>query len=142
MTLTLVHAAATRFLVGLIWMVQVVHYPLFSRVGEAGFIAYEAAHTRLISFIVGPSMLVEGVCALVLFFAPPDGLDRWLPLVAGLVLAVVHGSTITLQVPAHGRLSESWDADVAARLLRTNWIRTIGWTVRGVLALVMVGAVA
>ena len=66
-------------------MVQVVHYPLFSKVGEAGFTAYEAAHTRLISYIVGPPMLVEGVCALILLFAPPDGLDRWLPLVAGLV---------------------------------------------------------
>ncbi|MFY0528690.1 hypothetical protein ACN28I_37835 [Archangium gephyra] len=28
----LAHAAATLFMVGLIWFVQVVHYPLFSRV--------------------------------------------------------------------------------------------------------------
>lgn len=142
MTLTLVHAAATWFLVGLIWTIQVVHYPLFGKVGEAGFVAYEAAHTRLISFVVGPAMLVEGIATLWLFFAPPDGLDRWLPLVAGLVLAAVHLSTITLQVPAHDRLSTGWDPAVADRLVRTNWIRTIGWSIRGVLALVMISAVA
>jgi hypothetical protein len=31
---------------------------------------------------------------------------------------------------------------VADRLVRTNWIRTIGWTIRGVLALFMIEAVA
>lgn len=141
-TVTLVHAAATWFLVGLIWIIQVVHYPLFARVGEDGFVAYEAAHTRLISLVVGPAMLVEGVATLWLFFAPPDGLTRALPLIAGLVLAGVHLSTITLQVPAHGRLEHGWDPIVADRLVRTNWIRTIGWTIRGVLALFMIEAVA
>ena len=65
-----------------------------------------------------------------------------LPLIAGLVLAGVHLSTITLQVPAHGRLEHGWDPIVADRLVRTNWIRTIGWTIRGVLALFMIEAVA
>ena len=72
-TVTLVHAAATWFLVGLIWIIQVVHYPLFARVGEDGFVAYEAAHTRLISLVVGPAMLVEGVATLWLFFPRPTG---------------------------------------------------------------------
>ena len=71
------------------------------------------------------------------------GCAGWtLPLIAGLVLAGVHLSTITLQVPAHGRLEHGWDPIVADRLVRTNWIRTIGWTIRGVLALFMVEAVA
>ena len=34
--LLLLHAAATLFMTGLIWFVQVVHYPLFARVGEDG----------------------------------------------------------------------------------------------------------
>lgn len=142
MTLTLVHAAATWFMVGLIWMVQVVHYPLFANVGGDGFVAYEAAHTRLISFIVGPPMAIEGVTALVLVAAPPDDVSRGLAFAAAAVLGVVHLSTVTLQVPAHRRLSSAWDPSVGDRLVATNWIRTIGWTIRGVLALVMVAAVA
>lgn len=31
--LLLVHAAATWAMVGLVWFVQVVHYPLFAQVG-------------------------------------------------------------------------------------------------------------
>ena len=75
-------------------------------------------------------------------FFPARRAARTLPLIAGLVLAGVHLSTITLQVPAHGRLEHGWDPVVANRLVRTNWIRTIGWTIRGVLALFMIEAVA
>jgi hypothetical protein len=41
-----VHLAATAAMVGLIWFVQVVHYPLFASVGADEFVAYENAHTR------------------------------------------------------------------------------------------------
>jgi hypothetical protein len=45
---------------------------------------------------------------------------------------------VFLQVPAHEGLSQRFDPDLTRRLVRTNWIRTIGWTARGVLAVVMV----
>lgn len=58
------HLAATAAMVGLIWFVQIVHYPLFALVGTAEFPRYEAAHTRSTSFVVGPAMAVEGISAL------------------------------------------------------------------------------
>ena len=131
------HAGATLAMVGLIWFVQIVHYPLFRMVGPASFVAYEAAHTRLTSYVVGPFMAVEGVTALVIAAAPPDDLSRVLPFLGLVLLAVIHGSTVLLQVPAHRALSEAWDEQVATRLVRTNWIRTIGWSLRGVLALAL-----
>ncbi len=54
------------FMVGVIWFVQVVHYPLFSRVGDSGFAAYSGAHSRLTGFVVGPPMLVEAATAVAL----------------------------------------------------------------------------
>lgn len=142
MTLALVHAAATWFLVGLIWVIQVVHYPLFAAVGPDRFVAYEEAHTRLITLVVGPPMAIEGVTALWLIADPPAGVGRGIPLLAACVLGLVHLSTVTLQVPAHRRLSLGWDAGVGRRLVRTNWFRTVGWTVRGVVAVWMVAMVA
>lgn len=138
----IVHLVATACMAGLIWFVQVVHYPLFVAVGADGFAAYERAHQRLTSFVVGPFMAVEGVTVLWLFFAPPAGLSRTLPLVGGLVLAVVHLSTVLLQVPEHGALSAGYDPARVARLVRTNWVRTVGWSARAVIAAVIVGAVA
>ncbi|MFZ4720497.1 MAG: hypothetical protein ACOYMR_13795 [Ilumatobacteraceae bacterium] len=132
-----VHLAATAAMVGLIWFVQVVHYPMFDAVGRGDFAAYEVRHQRLTSYVVGLPMATEGVTALVLFFAPPAGLGRALPFVGLVVLAVVLGSTVLLQVPAHERLNQGFDAAVHRRLVRTNWIRTVGWTLRGALAVAM-----
>ena len=57
---------------------------------------------------------------------------------AGLVLlALVHVSTVSLQVPAHRRLASGFDDAVAKRLVRSNWIRTAGWTARGGVAVAM-----
>jgi len=46
-------------LVGLIWFVQIVAYPLFARVGADAFPAYHEAHARLITFVVAPLMVLE-----------------------------------------------------------------------------------
>lgn len=60
----IVHLAATLSMVGLIWFVQIVHYPLFAYVGAEKFIAYEAAHARLTTWVVAPPMLTEALTAL------------------------------------------------------------------------------
>lgn len=136
-----VHLLATAAMVGLIWFVQVVHYPLFAAVGAERFLAYEAAHQRLTSYVVGPPMAVEGVTALALLVAAPDGVGRMWPLVGLALLAAIHASTVLLQVPAHGRLAQDGDPAVMRRLVRTNWIRTVGWSARAVVAVAMlVGA--
>jgi hypothetical protein len=54
------------------------------------------------------------------------------------LLALIHGSTVFVQVPAHGRLTGGFDLAVVRRLVRTNWIRTVGWTARTVAAASMV----
>lgn len=138
MLLLAVHLAATASMVGLIWFVQVVHYPLMAAVGADHFTDYERDHQRLTSLVVGPLMATEGVSAVWLAVAPPDGVGRALPLVGLALLAVIQASTVLLQVPQHAALSAGFDAVRHRRLVRTNWVRTIGWTARGVLAVAMV----
>ena len=140
--LLVVHLAATAAMCGLIWFVQVVHYALFDGVGAERFVEYEARHTRAVSWVVGPFMAVEGVSALLISATLHDEVGLVLVGAGLLLLAVIHASTVVLQVPAHGRLSSGYDAAVAARLLRTNWIRTAGWTLRTVVAAAMIVAAA
>lgn len=132
------HLTATAAMVGTIWFVQIVHYPLFAAVGPDRFVAYEQRHTRLTAFVVGPPMAVEGVTALVLAWSPPGDLSRILPVLGLVLLAVVHASTVLLQVPRHQRLSVAHDDRTIATLVSTNWIRTAGWSARGALAVAMV----
>lgn len=136
--LVAVHLLATASMVGLIWFVQVVHYPLFDGVGADRFAEYARSHQRRTSFVVGPPMAIEGVTALWLAVEQPAGvpaLSAWLGLV---LLGIIHASTVFLQVPEHGALGAGHDARRVRRLVRTNWIRTIGWTARGIIATSMV----
>ena len=129
--------AATWAMVGLIWFVQVVHYPLFAWVSDDGAVPYAIEHQRRTALVVGLPMAVEGVTALWLLADPPAGSGRMLPFIGCVLLAVVHGSTVLLQVPQHAALAQAHDAARVVRLVRTNWIRTIAWTARGAVALVM-----
>lgn len=137
-----VHLAATAAMAGLIWFVQLVHYPLFADVGRDGFVAYEAAHQRRTAWVVGPLMAVEGVSALVVPFVLADRIGVVLPLVGLILLAIIHASTVFLQVPAHRSLSQQYRSSIQERLVRTNWIRTVGWSGRTIVAVAMIVAVA
>lgn len=126
------HAAATWYMTGVIWFVQLVHYPLMARVGTDGFAAYEALHRRYTGWVVGPPMLLEAATALALWWRRPSS-AAW---TAGLVLvAVIWLSTFLLQVPSHDRLSRGMDAAALGRLVNGNWIRTAAWTARAMLVM-------
>jgi hypothetical protein len=120
-------------MVGLIWFVQVVHYPLFGRVGDAAFVAYEREHTNLTGYVVIPFMLLELASALYLLADRP----AWMPLTAAWASLVLVGvawlSTFALSVPQHEVLMGGFDARAHGLLVATNWFRTGAWTARGVL---------
>ena len=128
---------ATCVMVGVIWFVQLVHYPLLAiiEMDRAPEIAIE--HQRRTAWVVGLPMAVEGVTTLVLLVARPDGVDAWLAWAGAVVLAVVLAATVFLSVPLHERMATDPDATVGRRLVVTNWPRTVGWTLRGVIAGIM-----
>jgi len=125
--------ASTWFLAGLIWTIQVVHYPLFDRVGREGFAAYEAAHTRLITLVVGPAMLLEALTTALLVAQRPRFVPAWAAWALLALLAAIWISTWALQVPMHGVLGRGFDDSAHARLVSTNWIRTAAWSARALL---------
>lgn len=131
-------ALSTVMMTGLIWTMQVVHYPLFAQVGPERFSTYQRQHMRRISWIVGPVMAVEAGTALWLALEPPAGVPPWATGVgAGLVFAIWL-STGLLQGPTHARLlRRGTDPGRLQFLLSTNWIRTICWSVRAPLTLFM-----
>lgn len=133
--LFLAHVGATLLMVGVIWTIQIVHYPLFSGVGADGFAAYQIEHSRRISYIVLPLMLTELATAALFVIVPPVAVASPL-LWAGLALVVlIWLSTFALQVPQHTILSGGFDGRAHRLLVGTNWLRTIAWSARGLLVL-------
>lgn len=129
--------ASTHTMTGVIWFVQVVHYPLFAAAGQETFAAYERRHTALTTWIVGPPMLVEAGTAGLLLWFRPLGVELSQVIAGIALLAVCWLSTALLQVPCHERLSQGFDAIVHRRLVRTNWLRTVAWSLRALLTLWM-----
>lgn len=126
---------------GVIWIVQVVHYPLMRFVSGPEFASFETAHRIRISAVVGPLMAVEGVCVLAFLLAPPAGLAWWLPWAGAGAEAVAIGTTVLISAPLHERLNAHFDDATLHRLIATNWLRTVAWTVRAGLAIAMLVAV-
>jgi len=126
---------------GVIWVMQVVHYPLMRFASGEQFARFETEHQTRISWVVGPLMLIEGVCVLAFLFAPPAGLPWWLPWAGAGVEAIAIGTTVFVSAPLHGRLNAHFDQATLDRLVATNWIRTIAWTCRAAVAIAMLVAV-
>ncbi len=133
----LANTAGTIFMVGLIWFVQRVHYPLLSYVQVDQQISVGAEHQRRTAQVVGLPMAVEGVSTLILLVDRPDQVEWWLPWMGAILLAISLGSTVFLSVPLHQKMVNQPSAELGKRLVSTNWPRTVSWTLRGVICVVM-----
>lgn len=131
----LFNAASTLMMTGVIWFVQVVHYPLFAGVGKAEFAQYEASHSGLTTLIVAPLMLVELITAFFLLVQKPEEVPAPWPLIGLLLVGLIWLTTFFVSVPQHGILSSGFDEQAHRTLVLSNWIRTIAWSARSVLVL-------
>lgn len=119
------------FLTGVIWYVQVVHYPQFADVGEAAFRAYHARHSDLTSIVVAGPMVAEMGLAWLFVALRPAAFPAPLAWAAAILVVVVWGATFFVAVPLHNQLGAGgYDRAVIERLVATNWLRTAAWTAR------------
>lgn len=126
------HLLATAVMFGIIWFVQIIHYPLMAMVKEENFSFYEKEHVRLTAFLIMPAMLIELISAILLLFISPEVLDFffWINIA---LLSGIWLSTFLIQVPLHSKLSDKkGDSDII-KLVNSNWIRTTLWTARLIL---------
>lgn len=137
--LALLHLLATGFMVGLIWTIHAVHYPLFAFVPEP-YEPFQSEHMRRITMLLVVPWGVEVFTALGLFLtAETDAQRAWSLIGGGLVIAIV-AVTGLLAAPAHGRLLERFDEQEHRQLMRVDLLRTLLWTARGAVALVIASA--
>lgn len=124
-------------MVGVIWFVQIVHYPLMGLVGSSRFVAYSESHSRMTSYVVGPPMLAEAVTAALLLVSRPPEVSFLAALLGAGLVAAIWLSTALLQVPRHTALGAGFDSREHRALVATNWLRTLAWTARGALVMWM-----
>ena len=132
----LIQTFCTFAMTGLIWLIQGVHYPLMAKVGETNFVEYVHLHARQITMIVGPLMVIEVATVLMcLYWGKQIGLPMWTTWLGLGLVFVIWASTAFFSVPCHETLAGGFDLPTIERLVQTNWIRTIAWTLRSILLL-------
>jgi uncharacterized membrane protein len=125
----------TWWMVGLIWFVQIVHYPLMASVGESNFADYEYAHTRLTGLVVGPAMLLEAFSAITIIYLRPIDIEAYCSWIGFGLILMIWLITAFFSVPMHRRLEKGFDRKAHRRLVQSNWFRTLGWSLRGILVI-------
>ena len=137
--LLVAHTTITAMLTGIIWFVQIAHYPLFPLAGGQNYPIFQRTHERGITRIVVPLMVLEFVTAIVLLLRFPVGVSRSLFYLTIALLVIIWLSTFLLQVPQHRRLETGFTFEAWQALQRTNWVRTIAWSIRVWILFLIVG---
>ena len=126
-----IYVASTWAMFGIIWFAQIVHYPLFSKVGKDNFTEYQNFNLRRTVFVVIPLQMIELFTAMLLVWKVPLGIlpiQAWTNLI---LIGITWISTLTLQVPRHSKLASGFDQKTQDILVSSNWIRTVAWSIRG-----------
>ena len=131
------HMLATSVMVGVIWFVQHVHYPLKRFVEDNIFEEYERQHIDRTGHVVGAPMLAEAALATLLIIDPTIHGQPTLAWLGFGFLMLIWISTAVFEVPQHHILSNGFDRRAYRRLVNSNWMRTILWTARGIISVIL-----
>jgi hypothetical protein len=111
---------------GIIWLIQLVHYPSFRFIEKKDFVHFEFFHTKWITFIVMPMMILEIILQAYLVWKFPTQSY----LITTCLLIIIWFTTFLFSVPVHNKLSSAKDDVLIDKLIHTNWIRTFCWSAR------------
>lgn len=123
---------STFMLCGLIWTIQLVHYPSFRFIELNKFTEFQSFHSKKITLIVAPLMLLELITALIHFTNSPKTPASF---TAISMVATVWIVTAFISVPCHNILAQGYHSPAHNKLVSSNWIRTAAWSLRSALLL-------
>lgn len=131
----LICLVTTFYFIGLIWIIQIVHYPLFAYVGTTEFTLYHSEHGKRISTILGLPVLLTLLSALWMFWQRPAPVPLWAVIVNFVCACTLWILTAYLFIPLHRQLGKGYAAHTVDQLVQSNWLRTFLWTAQGVFLL-------
>ena len=128
--LLLLSSVSTVFNTGLIWTIQLLHYPGFLKVGSSHHQDYHQFHMNAITPLVGISMTIELFSSLSLLFFLNEVPSKPMYWLGVLLLIAIWLHTALIAVPLHSQLSQHFELEIAQKLIDTNWWRTFFWSLR------------
>ena len=123
------HFFLTFFMTGIIWLIQLIHYPSFSFIDKNMYSTFQAFHMNRISFLVGPIMFLELFSGFYLLFFYSESNFFVINFILNILILTM---TIIVFGTIHRKLIEGFKFSLFAKLISMNWIRTILWSMKSI----------
>ena len=128
-------------LIGFILFLQLIHYPLLSKIGshinKALFSEYfQHLSTQILVLFILP-MLVELFSSIILFWKKPHPQSASLYKLSMICLAIIWGVLIVNQLLFQQILSQGYHVVAHNLLTISTWAATITWCIKGILSLII-----
>ena len=123
-----IHLIFTSIMVGVIWVIQLVHYPSFHFIKPDIYTVFQKFHMEKISMIVMPIMIAELITVLLLLYN--EGSKNTLIIISFILLIIIWGITAVFFSGVHNKLITGYQETIVNNLVVMNWIRTLLWTIR------------
>ena len=136
--LLILNLFSTIFMTGIIWFVQVIHYPSFKFIQKDNFTNFSLFHSKNATYIVAFPMIVELITSILLLKWYPLSVPYFYLLTGFILVLIIWFSTFLIQVPYHGALSKQYDETLIHKLVKSNWVRTVAWSLRAIIMTIVV----
>ena len=129
----LIQIITNSILIGILIITQIISYPSLSSIDKSYFEKYHKNYVNKISYVVIPFMLIELFSLLYLTYYKSD----LFMIKSLLILMTIWLFTFICIVPLHNSLSNKRSIDIINSLINYNWFRTILWTIKLLIILVV-----
>lgn len=120
---------STFSMFGIIWFMQLIHYPLLNNIRD-GFAQYERADLRRSASFIGPLLILDLVLSIYLIALETTSLLIRLA-TFNLVLNILYWLwTFLFQLQQHQKLSIGFSKTAIHKLLVSHWVRTSIWCLK------------
>lgn len=124
----------SSILLGLILVIHFVHYKSFNFIDVEKFVEFHKFHTKNISFLVIPLMIIEVVISIIICYF----YFSILSLINLSLVALIWITTFLLQVPSHNKLSTGKSITEIEKLVSGNVFRVYLWFFKAIVSTLII----
>ena len=122
-------------MVGVIWVIQLVHYPSFHFINKKDYEKFQDFHMKRITYIVMPTMLIELLTGVYLILS---GLGEEITFIISMaLLGLIWLQTAIFFSRIHQKLTLGYQKRLVDSLVKINWARTVMWSGRLIILLLV-----
>ena len=124
----------SSILLGLILVIHFVHYKSFNFIDIEKFVEFHKFHTKNISFLVIPLMIIEVVISIIICYF----YFSILSLINLSLVALIWITAFLLQVPSHNKLSTGKSITEIEKLVSGNVFRVYLWFFKAIVSTLII----